>query len=78
MLICLFYFVKYLQYQFMALNIYNFLFLGLGHLHQDVGKDYSAELGTFGSSKKKKKRRHRYLSYNNFMIYCYITSNSLR
>ncbi|XP_066905998.1 visual system homeobox 2 [Halyomorpha halys] len=32
---------------------------GLGHLHQEVGKDYSSDLGGFGSSKKKKKRRHR-------------------
>lgn len=37
------------------------LFLtGLGHLHQESGKDYTSEgLTGFGSSKKKKKRRHR-------------------
>ncbi|XP_073980988.1 uncharacterized protein isoform X2 [Rhodnius prolixus] len=33
---------------------------GLGHLHQESGKDYTSEgLTGFGSSKKKKKRRHR-------------------
>uniref|UniRef100_T1HVS9 Homeobox domain-containing protein n=1 Tax=Rhodnius prolixus TaxID=13249 RepID=T1HVS9_RHOPR len=32
----------------------------LGHLHQESGKDYTSEgLTGFGSSKKKKKRRHR-------------------
>ncbi|KAL1138864.1 hypothetical protein AAG570_008926, partial [Ranatra chinensis] len=36
------------------------LFLGLGHLHQESGKDFSSEtLGSYGSNKKKKKRRHR-------------------
>nr|XP_018900027.1 PREDICTED: visual system homeobox 2-like [Bemisia tabaci] len=34
---------------------------GLGQLHQESGKDYSVETlgGSFGCSKKKKKRRHR-------------------
>ena len=36
-------------------------FAGLGQLHQESGKDYSVETlgGSFGCSKKKKKRRHR-------------------
>ncbi|XP_039293256.1 visual system homeobox 1-like [Nilaparvata lugens] len=33
---------------------------GLGHLHQDSAKDFGADsIGSFGSGKKKKKRRHR-------------------
>lgn len=45
------------------------LLSGLGHLHQDSGKDFSSDgLGNFGSSKKKKKRRHRWVLNASFIL----------